>query len=232
MTTDSSPLAERETTMSDHGTSSEEIPGWYLTLQTDVLTQLPRPHELSKETALAWHGRRFCLKASLRNALCVDAAEITKMKPRFPTWMNLVIGGVRRSQLLQMTMTFDKAARLLNAIPMLHQQTEVKLVKLRTSDLGFGTRAATLAVIFERVKRLGLDLVQEEAGIYLWLESFNQSEKRLLMGMHPLAIAGVGPSIFCIDRAADGTRILTTTALALNGTTWDDSHTWVFQQID
>jgi hypothetical protein len=55
--------------MSDHGTVSNEMPGWYIQLQTDVLLQLPRPGEISEKIALGWHDNRGAMKKALREAL-------------------------------------------------------------------------------------------------------------------------------------------------------------------
>lgn len=55
--------------MSDHGTLSNEIPGWYIQFQADALLQLPRPGEISEEIALGWHDNRGEMKKILRTAL-------------------------------------------------------------------------------------------------------------------------------------------------------------------
>jgi hypothetical protein len=55
--------------MSHHGTLSNEFPGWYVTFQGDVLSQLPRPgDELSEDVADGWHTNRAALKKALREA--------------------------------------------------------------------------------------------------------------------------------------------------------------------
>ncbi|MBI4094977.1 MAG: hypothetical protein HY435_02170 [Candidatus Liptonbacteria bacterium] len=55
--------------MSDHGTLSSGVPGWYIQFQADILLQLPRPGEVSEDIALWWHGNRGAMKNALRKAL-------------------------------------------------------------------------------------------------------------------------------------------------------------------
>lgn len=55
--------------MGNRGTTSSEFPDWYITFQTDALSQLPRPGEISKDIALEWHGSRERMKEVLREAL-------------------------------------------------------------------------------------------------------------------------------------------------------------------
>lgn len=60
--------------MSNHGTLSEELPGWYIQFQADVLLQLPRPDEIEKERALAFHEDRYVLRERLHDAICLSWA--------------------------------------------------------------------------------------------------------------------------------------------------------------
>jgi hypothetical protein len=53
-----------------HGTLSNDFPGWYVTFQTDILSQLPRPGELSEDVADGWHANRESMKRALSEALC------------------------------------------------------------------------------------------------------------------------------------------------------------------
>lgn len=53
------------------------VPGWYITFQTDVLSQLPRPGQIDYETASGWHGNREALNGTLHAALCPPSAART-----------------------------------------------------------------------------------------------------------------------------------------------------------
>lgn len=56
--------------MSEHGTTSNvEIPGWYITFQQKVLAALPRPPQITQESAEGWirHGR--ILQEALRKVV-------------------------------------------------------------------------------------------------------------------------------------------------------------------
>ena len=53
-----------KTTSQDSG-----FPGWYITLQTAVLNQLPRPGELDQVTAEGWQKNQKALKEALETAL-------------------------------------------------------------------------------------------------------------------------------------------------------------------
>ncbi|MFA6495353.1 MAG: hypothetical protein WCV87_03295 [Candidatus Paceibacterota bacterium] len=55
--------------MVDHGTTSNRDLGWYIQFQTDVLSQLPRPGQISEEIARGWHDNREALKNTLRKSL-------------------------------------------------------------------------------------------------------------------------------------------------------------------
>jgi hypothetical protein len=71
-----------------HGTLSNEFPGWYITFQTDVLSQLPRPGELSEDVADGWHTNRESMKRVLREALlppdnsAVEPAPVSEPAPQ------------------------------------------------------------------------------------------------------------------------------------------------------
>jgi hypothetical protein len=60
-----------ETTMQDHGTLSTEVEilPWYIQFQTDVLSQLPRPGEISQDIAAGWHDNRGAMKKALYETL-------------------------------------------------------------------------------------------------------------------------------------------------------------------
>jgi hypothetical protein len=65
-----------------HGTlSSNEFPGWYITFQGDVLSQLPRPGELSEDVADGWHTNRASMKKALREAFVPSPAAIPASQP-------------------------------------------------------------------------------------------------------------------------------------------------------
>lgn len=46
-----------------------QVPGWYITFQTAVLMQLPRPGQIDQNTAEVWSGNQGALKGVLTDAL-------------------------------------------------------------------------------------------------------------------------------------------------------------------
>lgn len=57
--------------MEDHGTPSIEPlePGWYRQFWLDVLSQLPKPEEVSQDVADNWHQNRGALRKGLQGLL-------------------------------------------------------------------------------------------------------------------------------------------------------------------
>ncbi|HEY4474761.1 MAG TPA: hypothetical protein VJC06_02470 [Candidatus Paceibacterota bacterium] len=55
--------------MENGTTSSELIPGWYRQLWLDVLSQLPKPEEISQEVSEGWHDNRATLRKGLLELL-------------------------------------------------------------------------------------------------------------------------------------------------------------------
>lgn len=66
--------------MVDHGTSSmisdQDIDGSYITFQSDVLRQLPRPNEIPPAMRHAWHTGQDALRNVLRNSLVLGETEV------------------------------------------------------------------------------------------------------------------------------------------------------------
>jgi hypothetical protein len=63
--------------MADHGTTSNRDLGWYIQFQTDVLSQLPRPGQISEETVWGWHKNREALKRALGKFLLPPTKAVT-----------------------------------------------------------------------------------------------------------------------------------------------------------
>jgi hypothetical protein len=55
--------------MSDHGTTSQEFPAWYITFQIAALKNLPRPGEIDEQIALGWSDNGESMKHVLREVL-------------------------------------------------------------------------------------------------------------------------------------------------------------------
>ena len=55
--------------MENGTTSSELVSGWYRQLWLDVLSQLPKPEEISQEVAEGWHDNRAALRKGLLELL-------------------------------------------------------------------------------------------------------------------------------------------------------------------
>jgi hypothetical protein len=84
-------MAEKgETPMPSHGTLSNGngFPGWYVQFQIDVLSQLPRPGELSEDVADGWHNNRGAMKKALRDAL-VPPSEVESEPKQLPMSITL-----------------------------------------------------------------------------------------------------------------------------------------------
>ena len=76
--------------MPSHGTLSNVngFPGWYVQFQIDVLSQLPRPGELSEDVADGWHNNRGAMKKALRDAL-VPPSEVEPEPKQLPMSITL-----------------------------------------------------------------------------------------------------------------------------------------------
>lgn len=74
--------------MADHGTTSNRDLGWYIQFQTDVLSQLPRPGQISEEIARGWHKNREALKRALGKTLLpliepIETGTVSKLLEPF-----------------------------------------------------------------------------------------------------------------------------------------------------
>src|SRR3989338_5432052 len=64
--------------MTDGTPSSEIVPGWYRQLWLDVLSQLPKPEEVTQEIAEGWHVNRSALRKGLFEFLVLPATAVAE----------------------------------------------------------------------------------------------------------------------------------------------------------
>lgn len=110
---------------------------------------------------------------------------------------------------------------------------EVKLVKLKVSDLGFGDKNPTTDEIFERIKELGLELCPAETGPQLRINYEKAFKKKqpmneyLRVGMKQIADSGGSPGIFFVRRVGFGSWLRSSWALPDDG--WPSDFRFVFR---
>jgi hypothetical protein len=100
--------------MPNHGTISNEFPGWYVQFQADILLQLPRPDEISEDVASGWHSNRGAMKQVLRTALCPPVATpiitevaITTELFRDTNELSIQLPALKRPTLEQLQSKYD-----------------------------------------------------------------------------------------------------------------------------
>lgn len=81
---------------------------------------------------------------------------------------------------------------------------DVTLIRLSVGDLGF-TRSATTDQIYERARKLGLELCPQDTGPHYRLQYQNQPlGEWFYIGMKQIADSGARPDVFVLARRADG----------------------------
>jgi hypothetical protein len=155
-----------------------------------------------------------------------------QVKKEFPIWKIVSLGTQKSVEDLTKALTSngfrisDWAAQILKKIPLATAETEIELVNVSVSDLGF-ERGATRAQICARAAEYGLGLVPAEVGPQLRLQYADQPfGEWLLMAMEPITDSGGRLSVFRVERDEDGQWLYT--FYGSPGLEWNPGNRWVF----
>lgn len=232
MTTDSGPLAERETTMAnDHGTISHDLPDWYIQFQTDVLLQLPRPSQMTRNVALGWHGSREILHDVLWKHLASprmrESEYIGTRKFKFPTWETIRTSTLNRTQLLTKLRAAGiyvspEACEMFKSMVLVDGNFD--LVTVCPRDLGYRS-GVSRADMLERVKGLQLRLVPAMVGAQILLQLEGVIDDAYIVGMDPVRVASGDTLVFEI-----GTGLQLSGSQVLPNNYYSADKPWVFAQ--
>ena len=108
------------------------------------------------------------------------------------------------------------------------KQEHLNLVRISVKDLGF-PNGATTDEIYEKAKKLGLELCPAEVGPQLRLQQLDQSNGDwFYVGMKQISDSGGYPVVFVVSRF-DGGRLKLGASLAESSSGWDDSRGFVFR---
>lgn len=219
--------------MSKHGILSKEIPGWYITLQTAVLSQLPCPGEISEGIADGWHGNREALKKTLYGALCPPETATTT-KPGFNIWKTIKLGNYKdhialKEAIEKSDLLVSHQAAVIMAQPafiLADQEATVDLVNVSVAELGL-IKATPLRDIYAWAIKLGLSLCPAEVGPQLWLQYHDQpGGEWLRIAMEAITNSCGRPGIFHVDHG-DGGRWLSA-GWGRPDDTWGPDYRFVF----
>ena len=134
-------------------------------------------------------------------------------KDKFTTWKTIKLGtGLKTADDFRRALEdvgvniSDWANDILGkpAFTVASEETEVDLVKVTVAELGF-KKGARHDQIYERVKKLGLELCPAEVGPQLRLQYQDQPNgERILVAMEPIIASDGYPLVFNVGRGESG----------------------------
>jgi len=115
---------------------------------------------------------------------------------------------------------------ILPAFTVATEATEVDLVKVTVSELGF-KKGARRDQIYERAKELGLELCPPEVGPQLRLQYKDQpNEEWIFVGMEPITDSDGDLSVFCVERI--DSELWLSSPWSYPDRVWHSGLQWVF----
>lgn len=187
--------------------------------------------EISGDVMQGWIENPKALQKALRVALCPPEAIATTPR-EFPTWKTIKLDTHKTTKDLSKTLTSngfrisDWAGDILKKTTLASAETEIELVLVTVSDLGF-TKATRRDAIYDRAKELGLDLVPAEVGPQLRLQYNDQPlNEWMIMAMEPIASSDGFLHVFYVGRHDDGRWLIT--RVGYPDGMWLPDRRWVF----
>src|SRR3990167_1590934 len=154
------------------------------------------------------------------------------MDTNFTTWKTIKLGTHPTIEAITTALEADGfkigtyARQILAKTRFALKETEIELVRVSVTDLGF-TRAASRKVIYERALSLGLVLCPAEVGPQLRRQYADQPNGDwFLVAMEPIADSGRYLRVFGVDHYDGGLWLFTYDGRPDNE--WDPERQWVF----
>ena len=117
---------------------------------------------------------------------------------------------------------------ILKKIPLAQTETEIELVLIPATKLGFN-KAASRDLIYNRAKELGLDIVPAEVGPQLRLQYADQPmNKWIAIAMEPIADLRDHPNIFILSHPTDSRCLWLRVVYGHTSDMWNPYNYWVF----
>ncbi len=160
-----------------------------------------------------------------------NPAEVP-IKKDFPTWKTIKLGTHPTIEAITTALEADGfkigtyARQILAKIRLALKETEIELVRVSVTDLGF-TRAASRKVIYERALSLGLVLCPAEVGPQLRRQYADQPYGNwFLVAMEPIAGSDRGLDVFRVGHGGAGQWLDASSGRP--GDEWNPENQWVF----
>lgn len=165
-----------------------------------ILENLP---DMSSQRRQAWIDDPTALKETLRRALVGDAGfgTWTYIYPEsFSSFEELI------EKLESRGVRINTVARSIANKPTICEHArDIELVKVAVSELGF-TQPTRFDRVCERARELGLELVPQDAALYVALQDGNKVERGddVIFAMESVIDLDGHPVVFELDRHPDG----------------------------